>query len=86
MYDCLMYPCKTLEDCQNKSFDFEDIVDIAKKCMEYGYNKAKKEARNVIEILLHKLIMACAPYKTDLTKDEIAEIKKFLPKENEKND
>ena len=42
MYDCLMYPCKTLEDCQLQSFEFDDVVNIAKECMEYGYNKANE--------------------------------------------
>jgi hypothetical protein len=35
-------------------------------------------AKEIIKILLHKLIMAKAPYKTDFTENEIAEIKKLI--------
>lgn len=36
------------------------------------------KAKEIVKILLHKLIMAKAPYKTDLTEDEIAEIEKLI--------
>lgn len=51
-----------------------------------GYNKADEEMKDIIKKLLHKLIMASAPYKTDLTEEEIAEIRKFIPKFEEEQE
>ena len=41
--DCIMTPCKTLEDCQLCDFCFDDMVDAFKDGAEFGYNKTKEE-------------------------------------------
>ena len=40
--DCIMTPCKTLEDCQLCDFCFDDMVDAFKDGAEFGYNKANE--------------------------------------------
>lgn len=40
--DCIMTPCKTLEDCQLYDFCFDDMVDAFKDGAEFGYNKANE--------------------------------------------
>jgi hypothetical protein len=66
----------------SKEKHFFGVKAIAfKDGAEYGYNEANKEMKDIIEKLLHKLIMASAPYKTDLTEEEIAEIRKFISEE-----
>jgi hypothetical protein len=42
LFDCLMQPCKTLEDCQNKELDFDQVVKLVKDSIEFGYNKANE--------------------------------------------
>ena len=42
--DCIMTPCKTLEDCQLYDFCFDDMVNAFKDGAEFGYNKAFVEA------------------------------------------
>ena len=59
----------------------EELRQAYKDGAEFGYNKASEEMKDIIKKLLHKLIMTSAPYKTDLTEEEIAEIRKFIPEE-----
>ena len=40
--DCIMTPCKTLEDCQLCDFCFDDMVDAFKDGAEFGYNEGFK--------------------------------------------
>lgn len=40
--DCLLMPCKTLEDCQGQDLDFDNAVEIFKEAAEFGYNKANE--------------------------------------------
>lgn len=40
--DCLMKPCKTLEDCQHQELDFEEAVKLFRDGAEFGYNKANE--------------------------------------------
>lgn len=40
--DCIMTPCKTLEDCQLYDFCFDDMVDAFKDGAKFGYNKANE--------------------------------------------
>lgn len=41
--DCLTQPCKTLEDCQQKELEFDEVVELVKDSMEFAYNKATEE-------------------------------------------
>ena len=47
--DCIMTPCKTLEDCQLYDFCFDDMVDAFKDGANFGYNKAN-EWHNINDI------------------------------------
>ena len=40
--NCLMQPCKTLEDCQQKELEFDEVVKLVKEGAEFGYNKANE--------------------------------------------
>ena len=41
-WDCLMQPCKTLEDCKDKELEFDEVVRLVKDGAEFGYNKANE--------------------------------------------
>ena len=41
--DCILQPCKTLEDCQDKELEFDEVVKLVKDGAEFGYNKANEE-------------------------------------------
>ena len=66
----------------NRPVVMKELNTTYKDGFKDGYNKANEEMKDIIKKLLHKLIMATAPYKTDLTEEEIAEIRKFIPKED----
>ena len=41
--DCLMQPCKTLEDCKDKELEFDEVVKLVKEGAEFGYKLAHEE-------------------------------------------
>ena len=41
--DCLMQPCKTLEDCQDKELEFDEVVKLVKDGAEFGYHEGFKD-------------------------------------------
>ena len=41
--DCLMQPCKTLEDCKDKELEFDEVVKLVKEGAEFGYELAHEE-------------------------------------------
>jgi hypothetical protein len=47
--DCIMTPCKTLEDCQLYDFCFDDMVNAFKDGAEYGYNKCFEQIKNLVD-------------------------------------
>lgn len=51
-WDCLMKPCKTLEDCRSKDLEFDDAVNLVKDGVEFGYSKANEYAKVIIQDLL----------------------------------
>lgn len=40
--DCILFPCRTLEDCQVQDFEFDEVVRVFKDGAEFGYNKANE--------------------------------------------
>ena len=41
--DCLMQPCKTLEDCKVQELEFDEVVKLVKEGAEFGYKLAHEE-------------------------------------------
>jgi hypothetical protein len=74
--------CMGFDKCKEYCERYHNTQKYWKDGAEFGYNKANEEMKDIIKKLLHKLIMTSAPYKTDLTEEEIAEIRKFIPKED----
>ena len=77
-WDCLMKPCKTLEDCRSKELEFDDAVNLVKDGAEFGYNKAKEEMQEQID----KMKMCCNCEKWRNWKEEFDDISYPCSKHN----